>query len=265
MGWWFAETAREREHKMRTVSGWSGRRVGIPAVLLWIFGVCGALEAAQVAFVGSLGSLEATATFEDVGTDLFVTLRNTSLNDVLVPADVLTAVFFDIAGDPVLTPVYGKLFGGSVVFFGGTDPGGVIGGEWAYATGLTGAPGDASQGISSTGLDLFGPPDLFPGTDLDFPPSPDGLNYGLTSAGDNPATGNWPVTGKEPLIKNGVIFKLGGLSGGFALSDISNVWFQYGTDLDEPSFPHIPEPNTLLLFGSAIVALAGSRRFMRRR
>ena len=61
---------------MGAISGWSGRRVVIPAILLWVFGVCGALQASQVTFVGSLGSLEATATFKKVGMSLFVMNRD---------------------------------------------------------------------------------------------------------------------------------------------------------------------------------------------
>ena len=250
---------------MSALSSWNVRRIVLSAVVAWTFGISGLSEATPVDFEESYGSLKAKATFDTSGTNLIVTLENTSLNDVLVPIDVLTAVFFDIAGDPALTPVSAVLLGGSVVYFGGTDPGGVVGGEWAYASGLSGAPGDASQGISSTGLGLFGPGDLFPGTDLDSPASPNGLNYGITSAGDNLATGNWPVTGKEPLIKNGVVFTLSGLPEGFALSDISNVYFQYGTSLDEPHIPHAPEPGTLLLFASAIAALAGWTRVKARR
>ena len=97
-------------------------------------------SAAPITFSASSGNLAASATFEVVGGNLQVTLTNSSLFDVLVPADVLTGMFFDVNGAaPVLTPVSAILGLGSVVIFGGTDPGDVVGGEWAYETSLVGA------------------------------------------------------------------------------------------------------------------------------
>lgn len=159
----------------------------------------------------------------------------------------------------VLTP-------GSAVVFGGSDPGGVVGGEWAYASSLVGAPGGATEGIGSAGFGLFGPGDLFPGSDLQSPVSPDGIQYGITAAGDNIATGNAAVTGDNALIKNSVTFTLGGLPTDFLPSqrNITNVSFQYGTALTEPNIPgrdtQIPEPSTLLLLTVVLIGLAQAKR-----
>lgn len=221
--------------------------------------LAGSASAAQISFTGSSGSLAASVTFDTSGTDLLVTLTNTSTADALVPVDILTGVFFDIAGSPLaLTRTSAVVPAGSSVFYGSTDPGGVVGGEWAYRSGLAG-PGGRAYGISSAGLGLFGPGDLFPGTDLQPPASPNGLEYGITSAGDNLATGNAAVTGSNALIKNQVVFTLSGLPAGFNPSTgILNVLFQYGTDLSEPSFPGVPEPSSLSLL--AIAALVAGRR-----
>jgi MYXO-CTERM domain-containing protein len=210
-------------------------------------------------FTATQGSLSAQATFAVVGSNLQVTLSNISMNDVLVPVDVLTGMFFDISG-PVMSlgRTSAVLAPGSFVAFGGTDPGDVVGGEWAYLNNLSGAPNGAKYGISSSGLGLFGPGDRFPGTNLQGPDSPDGLQYGITSMGDNLATGNTPVTGTNALIKHSVIFTLSGAGANFDLSRIGNVSFQYGTDLSEPNIT-VPTP------GAAGVLALGAAGALRRR
>lgn len=217
----------------------------------------------------SSGTLAASATFNIVGNQLSILLANTSTSDVLVPSDVLTAVFFNYAG--TLTPFSALLPTGSTVVLGSTanypkasDPANV-GGEWAYGSGLSGAPGGANTGISSSGLGLFGGSN-FNGVNLSPPAALDGLQYGITSAGDNLATGNTGVTGSE-LIKNSVEFILTGsfAQGAEASKLFSNVSFQYGTALTEPNLPPqevVPEPSTMMLLGLGLVSLAvyGKRR-----
>src|SRR5262249_10093584 len=136
------------------------------------------------------------------GSTLTVTLTNTSTADVFVPTDVLTAVFFDIQNVPPLTlsPSTAMLAPGSTVYYGPTN-GGDVGGEWAYAeTSL-------AEGVSSSGFGLFGAGN-FGDANLQGPVGVDGLQYGITSAGDDVSTGNTPVTGGNALIKNSVVFTL---------------------------------------------------------
>jgi MYXO-CTERM domain-containing protein len=215
---------------------------------------------AGIIFAGSSFYRSAAAEFTVVGTQMTVRLTNTSMNDVLTPLGVLTGIFFNVApyaGAVNFTPVVANLGAGSTVIFG-PDGGGNVSGEWAYRQNITGAPKGMSYGISSAGLQLFGPGDLFPGGPVLTPPvQPDGLNYGITSAADDMSTGNAAVTGQQPLIKNEVILTLN-CPQGFDASAIQSVYFQYGTALDEGGF-EVPAPGSFALVGLAGL-VAGRRR-----
>ena len=194
-----------------------------------------------------------------------VTLLNSSSADVLTPEDVLTGVFFSISGPTLpLVAQSAVLSEGSMVQWGMSEPGGGIGGEWAFRAGMSGAPGGAVYGISAAGLGLFGPHDSFPGANLHGQNGPQGLDFGLLSAGDNPLTGNTPVTGQFPLIQSGVVFTLSGLPDNFDLGTIGNVWVQYGTSLSEPSYVvpiiSVPAPGAAMVLAGGALALARRRR-----
>jgi hypothetical protein len=222
----------------------------------------GSASGSVVEFFGTEGDRSAFVRFEASGSMLTVRLSNSSLADVLVPVDILTAVFFDIRGDLIdFEGVAAVVADDSEVLFGPTDPGGGVGGEWAHAEGVN-APGDARYAISSSGMGLVGPHDRFPGSNLQGPESPGGLEYGLTSAGDDPETGNAPVTGDRALIQHEVIFTLSGLPDGFDVGRIENVSFQYGTSLSEPNIPGIPSPGSaaILVVGTALMLQARRER-----
>ena len=207
----------------------------------------------------------ASATFAKSGSDLVVTLTNTSTFDAMDPTDILTAVYFEFVGDPLLSRTSAIVPGTSKVWQIGAVPvdvtpgGGIVGGEWAYLNNINPAP-PANSGISSTGVGIFGPGDLFPGPDLVPPASPDGVNLGITSAGDNLTTGNGGIQGQW-LIKNSVVFTLGGFTGQ-PDAKIVAASFQYGTALDEPQIEgHIvPEPSTLVLGILGALGLTALRR-----
>jgi hypothetical protein len=245
--------------------------VGLVLFLISFFGqLIPESRASAITFIDTNGTLSASVTFEQLGTNLKVTLVNTSTSDVLQPSDVLTAAFFTLAGDPTLTRVSAIIPSDSTVLFGGTDPGDVVGGEWAYKNHLSHAPYGADEGISSAGLGLFGPYDRFPGSNLQGPASPDGLQYGITSAGDNPATGNMSVTGGNALIKDAVVFTLSGLPANYVLteSSISRVCFQYDTQLcNNLAVPGqvIPEPGTMKLAAAGLLFAAMLSRSRKQR
>ena len=119
----------------------------------------------------SNGDLSASASFDVNNNTLLVTLTNTSLVDPSSPSSILTAVFFDIAGDPTLTPLSAQICATCTVTYGGTtDANKSVAGEWAYAFASSDLAYGTDYGISSSGLGIFGPPDLFPnGTNLASP------------------------------------------------------------------------------------------------
>lgn len=232
---------------------------------------------AAVSFDGSSGNLAAKVTFTKSGDTLTVLLDNTSSSDVTAQGQLLTAVFFNIAGNPLLTPVSANLNGSTVLFpnvNGATSPtAGNVGGEFAYEGGGATLTYGASQGIASAGFSIFGDGN-FNGNNLSDPDAVDGFNYGLTSAGDNSGTGNAQVTGvgggARPMVQHSVLFTLSGFAA-YSEANISAVTFQYGTALNEPSFPGdpsggpvVPEPSTyiaglLLLIPLVVRTVRGTR------
>ena len=243
---------------------------------------CAALAAMSIAqtasaaifFTATNGSnLTASATFDIVGGKLQVVLNNSSAFDVLVPSNVLTALFFNLLGGASTLGVAGgsatsngpTFMNGAQVNTAGTN----VGGEWAYAgvsSVILGAGTNA--GISSSGFSLFGNANLN-GPNLSGPVAVDGLQYGITSTGDNLATDNGGLAGNE-ITKHSVIFLLN-FAPGFSLAQISNVSFQYGTALGDPRNTctvncggppanEIPEPGSAALAGLALLAAASVRR-----
>ena len=147
-------------------------------------------------FSGSSGDLSASASFDLSGNTLTVILTNTSSADVLVPADVLTGIFFDTTH--TLTPVSASL-NGSTVFYGSLTN---VGDGWGYASGVS-AQGE-NNAISATGAVNGLGHSNFSAADN----SLGGDDYGILSAGDNSATGNTGVTGKGPLIQIGTAMEM---------------------------------------------------------
>jgi hypothetical protein len=219
-----------------------------------LFACSGVARATPLYVTGSSGSLEASAFFDNSGGNLVVTLTNLSTSDVLAPSEVLTGVFFKVNNDPALTRISAILASGSSVYGGGVSSGNSVGGEWAYLNGLN--IYGANQGISSSGLGLFGSANRFPpGENLQNTNSPGGVEYGITSLGDNLLTGNGGISG-QALIKNSVVFTLGGFKDLDPIRTISNVTFQYGTSLKEP---HVAVPDggsTILYLGLALIAFS---------
>lgn len=221
-------------------------------------------------------TLKASATFVVSNLELIVTLSNLGTADPQSPADILTGVFFNIAGDPHLTPVSATVGSGSTVIGHRMPLGfnGNIGGEWAYKNDLPyiGANGKDNEGISSTKLSWFNKKDLFPGGKIKGTSPLSGAQFGITTLNDLMSNDQGGIKNKA-LVQNTVVFVFDGLPSNFTLNDISasSVNFQYGTsikkglDVSGLMVAQIPEPSVLSLvavglFGTLALIRARARR-----
>ncbi len=222
-------------------------------------------------------------TYDSVLKTLKVVLTNTA-DDVDYQNEVLTGVFFDAIGNPLTIGdgwVKGTAVTGGEVIQGNHSPDQILFGagkdvssEWAFASTAELVPPDAA--IGSSGFGIFGPQDRFDTTtNLDGPDDPNGINYGIVDS-------DWLYSdgddnnklGVEPVIRGSVIFTFSNVKTPFSdptLSFISNVNFQYGTDLGDPSVPgdfnkkppQVPEPATIIaLLGMTLTGVGF--RFTRR-
>jgi hypothetical protein len=240
-------------------------RCAVVAVAVTVLGIITAPADAMVTFSATAKGndpgelLSATALFDlsisGTVTDLVVTLTNTAKMDPDDPSDILAGVFFELPGDPIFSRISAVLNSNCVVKgnHGLTDPGGCVGGEWAYGTvSSTRVPG-VNEGISSSGLGLFGQKDLFPGHNLQGLLSPVGIEYGITTLYDRTRNDKRGICG-QGLIKNSAVFTLGNVPANCDLSDISDVCFEYGSGCGGRIIVAVPEPSAFALAAAGLLA-----------
>lgn len=197
--------------------------------------------------------LSASASFEGSGSNLKVTLTNTGAG-AIDPKTVLTALFWDITGNPTGLSLSSAIAlkvtvqnpasttnNVNLKDTNGAAPGGI---EWGFAstTAAAGLGGGSSPKVTQhygLGTAGFG---INPGFGLS---GGQQFNYGIINGygATNPA-----VKGGT-FVNNTAEFLLAGLPVDFKLSSISNVRFQYGTALNEGSFTGTKVPTPALLPG----------------
>lgn len=252
-------------------------RLCVAAALISALGLSG--EASAYVVSGTSGSYDVSADFEVVGSQLQVTLLNSSSLDVMNPAQVLTALAFDMSG-ATLSNGHAALDTVSNSQFVYT-PSGVtpdLDSGWGYGTNASGwnPPNGQHNAIAASGL-LSGLGHAFDGST-----ALGGVAYGITSKDDDLSTGNicTDITSPSchgPLEQYGVVFTfdLTTPPGGTfdPMNDISNVAFLFGTALGEgcigqcrsvPQIPpppgDIPEPASMLFLGLGALGLGLIRR-----
>jgi hypothetical protein len=214
--------------------------------------------------------LNASATIVITNSDLVVTLANTSTSDPNDPYDILTGIFFDIAGDPKLTPVSADLGPDSSIIGQSfrTNLNGNVGGEWAYRNELTHAPLGDNEGISCTTLRWFGARDLFSTKRLPGARSLAEVQFGLTTLNELPGNEDGALK-RRALIEGSVVctFALPVQLTNFTLSDISGIEFQYGYRLVQPELlgepvtvVSVPEPSTIGLVAAGLLGVVAFAR-----
>jgi hypothetical protein len=228
-------------------------------------------------------TLAASANFNFNSGVLTIVLKNTG-DFSTAGGNELSGVFFDIAGNPALTPMSATVAAGAIK---GTCSDAScatvtnVAGEFGYqfaASGFSGGPA-SHYGISSSGYlttGLAGNIGNFnggaAGTNLDDPNSLDGSNFGIIATGG-------VYNSAPPLVQDQVTFVLNynaALFPSLSMSNVSNVSFQYGASFTGSSVTagcdprtgtcgggpggNVPEPASVLLFGAVFAVTIGALR-----
>lgn len=200
-------------------------------------------------------TLSAIAEFLVAGNQLSIKLTNSG-SEATRPSDLLTAIFWDIKTTP--TTLSYQTGTAPTVTSTNSSPSPQsnvdlrnVGGneEWRYAFNAVNLPGlTQSYGLGTAGFGVFSGGGG--GQQFEY-----GIANGVSASANTP-------TQDAFLVNNTATFVLSGLPNGFSDADITNVRFQYGTDLKQPSFQGVtdPIPTPALLPGLIGMGVAALRK-----
>lgn len=223
---------------------------------------CGVSVASPILFAGSSGDRSASAEFAYTEADqkLTLTIFNTASGTIKDASKLLTGVYFSFADPVALTPESGTLAAGSMfVKDDSADPDDVAA-NWGYASGFS--YNGTTQGVSAAGMGLFHNGSFGCGSDCE---NLHGASYGLVPLAYVRSDGNGSL--KSELINNGVTLTFANVS---SQPVVQNVWFQYGTNLNEGGFSgvpdqplpgQVPEPAAIVLMALGLVGVGIGRRY----
>lgn len=250
--------------KAHRVATWQAATRGsyVVAMLIGIVAApCAKAQTFTTAFTGSSGSLDqASAVFNLANGTLMLVLSNTSTFTTYTNPDVLSGVFFAIAGSPILTPISATASApttcGSTACVSGN-----VGANYAYVYSTTGftqnsaAFASGAYGIGAPGYGSLSP--SFGASAASFTPGThhttgQGLTYSIVGP-------DYLRGGNGPFVQNSVTFEWSLPTGVNSLA-ISNVKFAYGTNPDASSVAGVPEPSSLAFLGLGTVGLVRLRR-----
>ncbi|MBD2567661.1 XDD4 family exosortase-dependent surface protein [Anabaena lutea] len=217
-------------------------------------------------------SLESSVIFNDSLNPGKLTITLTNLGaGAKAPSDVLTSLFWDYNGSSPLNLSLASATAATVTQKNTNTTTSNVnllntpnGKEWAFAstTKASGLGGDVSAagavavtqqyGLGTAGLGIF--QGIGGSSQQKY-----GIINGYGSGANNPIKTN-------PFVNNSATFVLSGLTAGFDIKKISNIRFQYGTNLNEaatyyvappPPPQKVPEPSAAVALG--LFAIGGVR------
>jgi hypothetical protein len=232
-------------------------------LLLFVLLMTGIRSQAAVTYTGTYGSQSASVTFQTLANGLLqVTLSNNAVMGATSYSDVLTAVYFTTSGDNPMFAQSAEVADLSSIRNCSTSACNTsnVSGEWAYrdqASFVTNAGNAHLLSANSLGGVLTSS-ERIGTTNVAGTSAIGGSDFGLVSAATRFTSSN-PLS-SVPLIRDSVVFTLNP-SSDFAYSAIGTVGFIYGSNVwSMEAYGETPEPGTMLLMGSTLIALGLWRR-----